>query len=247
MQTIIDREFDYAEAIDQIIQRTLDNGLICARSQSIIFPREDDGQGLVAEQLAAKGALYVTDPETVEKFRAALFPDGAHINSKLVGQYTSTIAEEAGVEIPEGTTAIVLRADEKRIGSDDPICGEKMCPVITAIPYDTFDDALAIAKTNLEYQGAGHSAVIHTNDRAKAERAGHHASRVPACLVNQPGIFAANPALANGLNPTSTLGCGSWGNNSISENLTFEHLINISRIAWPKAPENIPAPESIWE
>lgn len=245
VQTIIDREFDYAEAIDQIIQgRTLDNGLICAGNQSIIFPREDEDK--VAEQLAAKGALYVTDPETVEKFRVALFPDGAHINSKLVGQYTSTIAEEAGAEIPEGTTAIVLRADEKRIGADDPICGEKMCPVITAIPYDTFDDALAIAKTNLEYQGAGHSAVIHTNDRAKAERAGTTLP-VSRMLVNQPGIFAANPALANGLNPTSTLGCGSWGNNSISENLTFEHLINISRIAWPKAPENIPAPESIWE
>ena len=70
---------------------------------------------------------------------------------------------------------------------------------------------------------------------------------VSRMLVNQPGIFAANPALANGFRPTSTLGCGSWGNNSISENLTFEHLINISRVGWMKDEEDIPTTEEIWE
>lgn len=242
VQTIIDRDFDLHEAIEQIIAgRSLDNGLICAGNQSIIFPAEEEQA--VIDELRAQKAYVATDPAEVEKFRTALFPDGAHINSKLVGQYTTTIAAEAGVEIPEDTSIIVLRGE--KIGAEDPICGEKMCPVCVMLPYDTFEGAVEIAKQNLLYQGAGHSASIHTHDDEKAKYAGVELP-VSRMLVNQPGIFAANPGLANGLNPTSTLGCGSWGNNSISENLTFEHLINISRIAWMKDPDQIPTEDQIW-
>ncbi len=244
VQTVIDRGFDYNEALDQIIMgRSLDNGLICAGNQSIIFPKEDEAE--VVELLKAKKVYYVSDPAEVEKFRVALFPDGLHINSKLVGQYPKDIAEAAGVTIPEDTSIIVIRGDETRIGAADPLCGEKMCPVCIALPYDTFEDAVSIAKANLLYQGAGHSASIHTHHEKKAEYMGVELP-ISRLLVNQPGVFAANPALANGLNPTSTLGCGSWGNNSISENLTFEHLINVSRIAWMKDPNDIPDPEQIW-
>lgn len=120
-----------------------------------------------------------------------------------------------------------------------------MCPVTIAIAVDSFEEGLAVAKANLLYEGAGHSAVVHTYDQKKAEQAGVELP-VSRLLVNQPGIFAANPALANGFNPTSTLGCGSWGNNSISENLTYEHLINISRIGWMKDPDQIPTHDQIW-
>ncbi|WP_308615924.1 aldehyde dehydrogenase family protein [uncultured Enorma sp.] len=244
VQSIIDRGYDANEAVAMIVEgRTLDNGLICACNQSVIFPAEDEAK--VAEALAANGAHYVTDPDEVEKYRTALFPDGAHLNKDLTGQYAADIAAAAGCEIPEGTRAIALRADPAHVGSDDPLCGEKMCPALVVVPYETFDEALAIAKANLDFQGAGHTAVIYTNDNDHAEQAGVYLP-VSRMLVNQPGVFAANPALANGLNPTSTLGCGSWGNNSISENLTYEHLINISRIAWQKAPENIPSQEDIW-
>ena len=177
------------------------------------------------------GAYYVSDDETVQKFRTALFPDGRHINSKLVGQYPKDIADAAGVEIPEWTRIILLKVDKANAGAKDALCAEKMCPVTIAIAVDSFEEGVAVAKANLLYEGAGHSAVVHTYDDKKAEYAGVELP-VSRLLVNQPGIFAANPALANGLNPTSTLGCGSWGNNSISENLTYEHLINISRIAW---------------
>ncbi len=244
VQTVIDRGFDYGEALDQIIMgRSLDNGLICAGNQSIIFPAEDEAK--IVELLREKKAYYVSDPAEVEAFRTALFPDGVHISSKLVGQYPKTVAAEAGVTIPDDTSIIVLRGDEKRIGTADPLCGEKMCPVCVALPYGTFEEAVEIAKQNLLFQGAGHSASIHTGDPKKAEYMGVELP-ISRLLVNQPGVFAANPALANGLNPTSTLGCGSWGNNSISENLTFEHLINISRIAWMKNPEDIPTQEQIW-
>lgn len=244
VQSIIDRDFDVVDAANMIVEgRTLDNGLICACNQSVIFPAEKEDE--VASALAAAGAHYVTDPAEVEKYRVALFPDGAHLNKDLTGQYAADIARIAGCEIPEGTRAIALRIDAAHAGSNDVLCGEKMCPALVVIPYETFDEALAIAKANLDYQGAGHSAVIYTNSTDNAEKAGVYLP-VSRMLVNQPGVFAANPALANGLNPTSTLGCGSWGNNSISENLTYEHLINISRIAWMKDPNQIPSSEDVW-
>lgn len=244
VQTIIDKGFDYQEAAAQIVDgRSFDNGLICAGNQSVIMPEEDSDKVIAA--LKSSGAAYIKEPAQVEKFRKALFPDGAHINSELVGQPAQKVAQTAGVEIPDHAKVIILQGDSKRVGAQDPICGEKMCPVLVALSYDTFENAVSIAKANLEYQGAGHSAVVHTDDAQKAEYCGLNLP-VSRLLVNQPGIFAANPALANGFNPTSTLGCGSWGNNSISENLTFEHLINISRIGWMRDASQIPASEEIW-
>ena len=232
VQTIIDKGFNYKEAAEQIVaDRSYDNGLICAGNQSAIYPAADEAEFLAAMKEA--GAYYVSDDETVQKFRTALFPDGRHINSKLVGQYPKDIADAAGVEIPEWTRIILLKVDKANAGAKDALCAEKMCPVTIAIAVDSFEEGVAVAKANLLYEGAGHSAVVHTYDDKKAEYAGVELP-VSRLLVNQPGIFAANPALANGLNPTSTLGCGSWGNTSISENLTYEHLINISRIAWIK-------------
>ncbi|MEG2119931.1 MAG: succinate-semialdehyde dehydrogenase, partial [Pseudoflavonifractor sp.] len=244
VQTIIDKGFDYREAAGQIVAgRKYDNGLICAGNQSAIYPRADQQEFLDA--MKSEGAFYVDDPAIVAQFRAALFPDGHHINSKLVGRYPQEIADLAGVEIPADTTIILLNVDKNNVGAKDPLCGEKMCPVTVAIAADSFEEAVAIAKENLLFEGAGHSAVVHTNDNKKAEYVGVELP-ISRLLVNQPGIFAANPALANGFNPTSTLGCGSWGNNSISENLTYEHLINISRIGWMKDPKDIPTSAQIW-
>jgi succinate-semialdehyde dehydrogenase len=245
VQTIIDRGFNYKEAAAQIvIGRKYDNGLICANNQSVIMPKEDAPE--IIEALKENGAYYTNDIDEVDKFRKVLFPDGLHINGSLVGQSVRTIAEAAGVDVPEDAKVIVLQGDNAKIGAADPLCGEKMCPVLVALTYDTFEEAVDIAKTNLLYQGAGHTTVLHTYDEQKMEYTGVTLP-VSRLLVNQPGIFAANPALANGFNPTSTLGCGSWGNNSISENLTFEHLINISRIGMLRDPKDIPTVEQIWE
>ncbi|GHT79279.1 succinate-semialdehyde dehydrogenase [Spirochaetia bacterium] len=244
VQTIIDQGFDYKEAAAHIvIGRKFDNGLICAGNQSVIAPRADVDQ--IVEALKANGVYYAESPEEVDRFRKALFPDGKTINKNLVGQNALAIARLAGVSVPENTAVILLKGDSNKIGGADPVCGEKMCPALVLLTYDTFEQAVEIAKTNLLFQGAGHSAVVHTNDQKKAEYCGVTLP-VSRLLVNQPGIFAANPALANGFNPTSTLGCGSWGNNSISENLTFEHLINISRIGWMRDQKDIPNGEQIW-
>jgi succinate-semialdehyde dehydrogenase len=242
VQAIIDRGFDYTEAVSQIvIGRTFDNGLICAGNQSAIMPREDAAQ-IIAE-FEKNGAWYLEDEAEVQKLRVTLFPDGVHINPDVVGQPIAAIAKLADIEIAQDTRMILAKVEAR--GDADPLCGEKMCPVAIATTYEDFEDAVEIARANLLFVGAGHSATVHTNDNEKAEYCATHLP-VSRLLVNQPGIFAANPALANGFNPTSTLGCGSWGNNSISENLTYEHLINISRIGWMRDPSQIPTPEQIW-
>ncbi|MCQ1530437.1 aldehyde dehydrogenase family protein [Lutispora saccharofermentans] len=244
VQTVVDRGFDYDEACAQIVEsRSFDNGLICAGNQSIIFPAEDEER--IVAGLKKNNAYYMDDPVEADKFREFLFPDGKHINSKAVGQSAVKLAEMAGMAIPDGTRAIAVRGS--KIGAEDALCGEKMCPVLVILPYHTFEEAVEIAKTNLLYQGAGHSAVIHTNDDAKVEYMGTHLP-VSRLLVNQPGIAAAgtNPVFINGLNATTSLGCGSWGNNSISENLTYKHLINISRIAYRKPGAKPATQEEIW-
>ena len=245
VQAIFDRDYDYKTAVAQtVIGRGFDNGLICACNQSFIIPEEEEAA--IVAMMKEEKVFYVEDAETVDKFRKGLFPDGKHIHKDVVGQSVHRIGEIVGVDVPADTSIIVLKVDRNKIGANDPLCGEKMCPVAIEITYDTFENAVAIAKENLLYQGAGHSAVVHTNDEKKAEYCGIELP-VSRLLVNQPGIFAANPALANGFNPTSTLGCGSWGNNSISENLTFEHLINISQIGWMRDEKDIPTPDQVWE
>lgn len=244
VQTIFDRGYDYPSAVAQtVMSRAYDNGLICACNQSFIIPEEAEEE--IIGCMRNEKAFFIDDPATVDLFRQALFTNGHTINKAVVGKTAVQVAAYAGVTVPEDTSIIVLKIDGGKIGADDPLCGEKMCPIAIELTYKDIDQAIAIAKTNLLYEGAGHSAVVFTDDEKLAEKCGL-ALPVSRLLVNQPGVFAANPALANGFNPTSTLGCGSWGNNSISENLTFEHLINISRIGWVKDPDQIPTPEEIW-
>ena len=108
---------------------------------------------------------------------------------------------------------------------------EKLLPVIQLFPYDDFRQAVADAKANLLWEGAGHTSVIYTNDTEKAEYAGAELP-VGRLLVNQAGGAASGGNYINGLNPTMSIRCGSWGNNSISENLTYKHLMNTTRLAY---------------
>lgn len=104
-----------------------------------------------------------------------------------------------------------------------------MCPVMITAPYDTFEDAIKLAQSDLEYEGKGHTASIHSNDMEHVRYAGENLT-VSRLIVNQSSSTGAGGSLYNGFAPTTTLGCGSWGNNSISENLNYTHLINVSQI-----------------
>ena len=241
VQVVLDRDIDYDVAAEKVITgRSFDNGIICSGEQSFIYPREKRTE--VLDAFRRHGA-YIVPEEDREKIIHALFVDD-HICRDIVGQSVFKIADKAGISIPENTRVLVVEAHGA--GKEDPICKEKMCPVMAALPYDYFEEGLKIAKTNLFMEGNGHTAGIHSNNQANIIKAGTELS-VSRLIVNAICATTAGGSIQNGLPVTNTLGCGSWGNNSISENFTYKHLLNITRIAPLSARIPVPADDEIWK
>lgn len=243
-QTIFDPDYDNLPmAVAQtVFGCKFDNGIVCACNRSFITPKSISEK--VVDLMKAEKVYYTDDPAIRDRARQLLFPNGyGAINGKPVGKSVHKVAEMLDLKIPEDTSIIVIKVD--KYGADEPLCREKMVPLAVHIECEDLDEAVQIAKANPLMEGAGHSSVIHSNNEAFIEQAACilPVSRV---LVNCPGVFSANPALSNGLFPTATLGCGSWAGCSVSENLGFEQLINISRIAYTCAESKIPSHESIW-
>lgn len=242
VQGIIDRNIDIQDAVTKIIaSRTFDNGIICSGDQSIIVHEEDYDR--VIATLKANGAYYIEGGEERDRLRSALFIEGA-MNKNLVGQPVAKVAETAGINLPQGTKMIAVKAEGA--GKIDLLSKEKMCPVISTYRYKSFTEAVDIAVTNLEVEGKGHSITLYSDNQANIEYA---AETVPVCrvLVNQICATMNGGSFNNGLTPTTTLGAGSWGNNSISENLGYKHLINITRIGYYLKDAKVPTDEEIWE
>ncbi len=240
VQVIIDSDVDFEDAAEKVITgRAFDNGIICSGEQSVIAPADKYEQVIAA--FVSRGAYYIDDQATADKLRAVLFTDG-HISGDIVGQSVQFIAERAGIDVPEGTRVIIIRSNG---AEDDVLRKEKMCPVMVSFAYDDFDEAIGIARFNLEIEGAGHSTAIHSNNDTHIADAGV-ALPISRLVVNEPSSLTAGGSLQNGFAPTTTLGCGSWGNNSISENLDYKHLINISRIGYKKATP-APTDDEIWK
>jgi succinate-semialdehyde dehydrogenase len=122
---------------------------------------------------------------------------------------------------------------------------EKLCPVVGILPYRTFEEAVQKAKANLLVEGAGHSAALHSHNDGNIEHAGLELP-ISRLVINQASSLTAGGSLTNGFAPTTTLGCGSWGGNSISENLDYKHLMNVSRIGRVIVDKLVPTDEEIW-
>jgi succinate-semialdehyde dehydrogenase len=241
VQCIIDTDADIETAAPQIIAgRIFDNGIICSGEQSIILPEERYDE--MIRVFEKNGAFVINKPEDKEAIRAAMFEEGA-MSRHAVGQSVQTIAKLAGLTVPEGTKVIIVEADGS--GEKDILAKEKMCPVLAAFRYKTFEEGVEIARDNLEEEGKGHSVSIHSNNKEHIEYAGQELC-VSRFVVNQTCATSAGGSFFNGLAPTNTLGCGSWGNNSISENLDYKHLINISRIAYYMKDNHVPTDEELW-
>lgn len=241
VQVIIDRNVDVNEVSKKVILgRSFDNGIICSGEQSIIVHKDDYDD--VIDAFKANGGYVVSNPKEKQILRDTLFINNI-INREVVGQSVMKIAEIAGIEIPDDTKVILIEADG--LGSEDVLCKEKMCPVIAVFKYGSFEEAVRIAQINLELEGKGHTCVIHSNDAQHIEYAGLNLT-VSRLVVNQPSSTTAGGTITNGFAPTTTLGCGTWGNNSISENLTYKHLINISRIGYHLADKEVPNDNDIW-
>ena len=238
VQVLLDRDINLGEAIPKIIAgRNFDNGIICAAEQSVFIPRENFDEAM--NIFSSNGAFVVPNTDR-DKLRNVIFPEG-HMSRDLVGKNAATVAEAAGIAIPEGTKILVVEAEDIK----DVLGWEKMFPVLTTYRYDTWKDAVEMARDNLHKIGLGHSISVHSNNDEHIEYAGTHIE-VSRVVVNQICASSAGGSFQNGLSPTNTLGCGSWGNNSISENLTYYHLINISRIAYWQKDHPIPTDDQIW-
>ena len=187
---------------------------------------------------------YICTAEEGEKIREVLFPNNGPINKDVVGQSVQKIAKAAGINVPEGSRVILVEA--KGPGKEDCICREKMCPVMCLLSYNHFEEGVELACTNLAVEGNGHSCAIHSNNQAHIILTGSRVT-VSRIVVNAPSATTAGGHIQNGLNVTNTLGCGSWGNNSISENFTYKHLMNISRIAPLNPAIKVPNDKEIWE
>lgn len=237
VQALIDEDIDLEDAISKIIfSRAFDNGIICAAEQAVHVPAKDYDRTIqIFDKLA-----YLVPEEQDAALKNVLFPDGK-MNKRMVGHTAQEIGAECGLDIPEGKKVLVVRAKDM----EDIWGEEKMFPVVAVYPYDTWEDGVRNVQTNLNKIGRGHSVVVHSNSEDHILYAGEHC-QVSRVVCNQPCATTAGGSFQNGLNPTNTLGCGSWGNNSISENLTYYHMMNVTRVAKWLKEKPIPTDEEIW-
>jgi succinate-semialdehyde dehydrogenase len=239
---IIDRDVDLKDAAEKITTgAAFDNGIICSHEQFVLTPEERYKDTI--EAFLATGKVWFTDDKKqVQKLRDVVLP-GGHLNKDLVGRSPREIGAKASIIIPASIRVILLPA--KGAGTKDVLALEKLCPVVAILPYKTFEEAVAAAKANLLVEGAGHSAALHSNDEANIRYTGLQLP-ISRLVVNQPSSLTAGGSLTNGFAPTTTLGCGSWGGNSISENLDYKHLMNVSRIGKVITSQKVPTDAEIW-
>lgn len=228
VQVVIADDYkDYGKVASTVVSsRSYDNGIPCTGEQALHFPKEDYDK-VVEAFVNAKAAVIPEDK--AEKLAGLLFKENGAINPQYVGMKPAVLAEKLGFEVPEDSEVLIF--NNRGLGRDNWLCREKLCPVIQLFPYESFEDGVAAAKSNLLWEGAGHTSVIYTEDEKKAEYVGEELP-VGRLVVNQAGGAASGGNYINGLNPTMSLGCGSWGNNSISENLTYRHLMNVTKLAY---------------
>ncbi|QXM05111.1 acetaldehyde dehydrogenase (acetylating) [Crassaminicella indica] len=220
----IERTANVQKAVSNIIaSKTFDNGTICASEQSIIV--EECNREVVVAELKKQGGYFMTDEET-KKVCKLLFKNGHTMNAKFVGRSPQVIAEAAGISIPEGTR--VLIGEQQGVGEEYPLSYEKLTTVLAFYTVKDWEEACKLSIELLQ-NGIGHTMSIHTEDRDMVMKfAKKPAARI---LVNTGGSQGGTGA-STGLIPSFTLGCGTWGGSSVSENVTPMHLINIKRVAY---------------
>jgi len=225
---VIDETAEIRMAVSSILMsKTFDNGVICASEQSAIVV--DAVYDAVRAEFQARGA-HLLAPNEKEKISASILKDG-HLNAAIVGQPAAKIASLAGISVPPDTKVLIGEAEV--IGADEPFAYEKLSPVLALYRAKDFDDAVSKAAALVEFGGIGHTSALYTDmrsgERAKAFGAAMKTGRV---LVNMPSSQGAIGDIYNfKLEPSLTLGCGSWGGNSVSENVGVKHLMNIKNIA----------------
>ena len=241
---IIDDSADILLAVNSIIHsKTFDNGMICASEQSVIVM--EGIYDTVKKEFADRGCYFLNADET-EKVRKTIIINGA-LNAKIVGQSAHKIAELSGVTVPENAKILIGEVDSVELSEE--FAHEKLSPVLAMYKAKDFEEALCKAEHLVADGGYGHTSSVYLNEITETEKLNEFAKRMKTCriLVNTPSSHGGIGDLYNfKLAPSLTLGCGSWGGNSVSENVGVKHLINIKTVAerrenmlWFRAPEKI--------
>ena len=241
---IIDESADIVKAVNSIIHsKTFDNGMICASEQSCIVDKKIYKE--VRKEFEDRGCYFLKGDE-IDKVRKTIIINGA-LNAKIVGQKPVTIAALAGVKVPEETK--ILIGEVESVDISEEFAHEKLSPVLAMYKSNDFSDALDKAEQLIADGGYGHTSSVYLNETTQRAKIDEFAARMKTCriLVNTPSSFGGIGDLYNfDLAPSLTLGCGSWGGNSVSENVGVKHLLNIKTVAerrenmlWFRAPEKV--------
>lgn len=240
---VIDETADILTAVSSIIQsKTFDNGMICASEQSVVVV--DSMYKAVKEEFEARGCYFVKGAEKT-KLAGFMFTERG-LNANMVGQPATKIAELAGFKVPAGTKVLIAEAD--KIDVKEPFAHEKLSPILGFFKAKDFNDAVEKAHQLVNIGGAGHTSILYTNQQ-HTDRIKYFANKMNTgrILINTPSSFGGIGDLFNfRLEPSLTLGCGSWGKNSVSENVGVKQLINIKSVAmreenmlWFRVPPKI--------
>jgi acetaldehyde dehydrogenase (acetylating) len=229
---MIERSANVTKAVRDILTgKCFDNGTICSSEQAIVVERPIDPQ--VRERLIAEGAFFL-NREQQEALTSVVATATNTLNPKIVGKSPIVIAGMAGITIPDGTRAMIC--EQSGVGRDYPLSMEKLSPILAYYVVESFEEGCERCAQILRYGGMGHTASIHTGSRDAAREYG---IRMPASrvVVNSPSTHGAI-GFTTDLEPSMTLGCGSWGGNVTSDNISPRHLVDIKRIAFETKPIN---------
>ena len=227
---------------DLVLSKSFDNGMICASEQSVIVDKEIHEE---FEKLMKEAGCYFLNEEETNKLRESMFikEKGGSLNSAIVGQSPYTIAKSADIEVPKETKVLVLK--ENGVGIEYPFSKEKLSPVLAYYVVENADAGIDLAEKLIEFGGLGHSAVIHSEDRDTIQKFSERV-KTGRIIVNSPSTHGAIGDIYNTNMPSLTLGCGTFGGNSTTANVSSVNLINVKRVAkrrvnmqWFKVPEKI--------
>lgn len=238
---IVDEDADVGEAAAKIARsKIFDNATSCSSENSLVIV--DPVYDSMMRVLEEEGGILLTASEKAE-LQAAMWIQGK-LNPKILAKPAPTLCKVAGLTRPEVTAARFLMVEEEGVGPDYPFSDEKLSPVLTVYRAQDFEAAFEITRSILEYQGKGHSCSIHTKNDEHVMRLG---LEMPVCrvIVNQVHVFATGGSFDNGFPFSLSMGCGTWGRNSISDNLNYRHYLNITRISRPIPPRE-PSEEELF-
>ncbi|MGW6946539.1 bifunctional acetaldehyde-CoA/alcohol dehydrogenase [Streptomyces xanthophaeus] len=233
---------------DIVLSKAFDNGMICASEQAVILDEEVYEQGIAEFERLGAHVVSAAEKTKLEQFvfgTTAFAADcpGARLNPAVVGRSPQWIAEQAGFTVPEGTSLLLAECSE--VGEGEPLTREKLSPVLAALKASGTGHGLELSAAMVEFHGLGHSAAVHAEDEALVEEFGRRVKAVRV-IANAPSTFGGIGDVYNAFLPSLTLGCGSYGHNSVSNNVTAVNLINVKRIGrrnnnmqWFKVPPKI--------